>query len=485
MSCLTPCSTAHADERVRPSRSARGLSLAAALAASLLACGPSGGGGDDGDGDGDGPDAGAPSVKLAPLRIRRLLDRQYVNSVRRSARRGGGPGRAAAREPRLARLRVDWRRRGRAAGGGRPALRGVGSRHLGPGGARPRPAVALHGLRAGRPGRRRLHDRVRAALRPPRAAPAARRGGAGPLRRARHRQRGRLRQLLHRRVLRHLGHAAVAELPLPDRDRRAGSGRPVAAAPDRPRGRDPAVLLPARHHAVGRAARPGRERGADRRRRACAPPPGRCWSRTRPAAPWPATTRSASACASWPACPRTRSSIPTSTPSWPGPCARRRSSCCRTSCGRRTATTASCSPRATRSSTPTWPRCTASSRPRIRPRSSGASLPADGGRMGILGQAGFLALHAHPGLTSPTRRGRFIVERLLCREVPPPPPDVNPILPGGPGPARDHAREAEPPHGGRGVRQLPQADGSDRLRPGALRRGRRLPARRPRPGRST
>ncbi|HWM86662.1 MAG TPA: DUF1588 domain-containing protein, partial [Kofleriaceae bacterium] len=55
------------------------------------------------------------------------------------------------------------------------------------------------------------------------------------------------------------------------------------------------------------------------------------------------------------------------------------------------------------------------------------------GRVGVLGQAGFLALHAHPGLTSPTRRGRFVVERLLCREVPPPPPDVNPVLPDDPG----------------------------------------------------
>lgn len=60
-------------------------------------------------------------------------------------------------------------------------------------------------------------------------------------------------------------------------------------------------------------------------------------------------------------------------------------------------------------------------------------LPADGGRMGILGQAGFLAVHAHPGQTSPTRRGRFVVERLLCREVPPPPPEVNPVLPEDPG----------------------------------------------------
>jgi Protein of unknown function (DUF1592)/Protein of unknown function (DUF1588)/Protein of unknown function (DUF1595)/Protein of unknown function (DUF1587)/Protein of unknown function (DUF1585) len=60
-------------------------------------------------------------------------------------------------------------------------------------------------------------------------------------------------------------------------------------------------------------------------------------------------------------------------------------------------------------------------------------LPAEGGRMGVLGQAGFLALHAHPRLTSPTRRGRFVIERLLCTDVPPPPPDVNPLLPEDPG----------------------------------------------------
>jgi hypothetical protein len=60
-------------------------------------------------------------------------------------------------------------------------------------------------------------------------------------------------------------------------------------------------------------------------------------------------------------------------------------------------------------------------------------LPAEHGRAGILGQAGFLALHAHPGFTSPTRRGRFVIERLLCGEVPPPPPDVVPVLPEDPG----------------------------------------------------
>ena len=60
-------------------------------------------------------------------------------------------------------------------------------------------------------------------------------------------------------------------------------------------------------------------------------------------------------------------------------------------------------------------------------------LPAGHGRRGVVGQGGFLALHAHPGLTSPTRRGRFITERLLCGEVPPPPPDVVPELPEDPG----------------------------------------------------
>jgi hypothetical protein len=60
-------------------------------------------------------------------------------------------------------------------------------------------------------------------------------------------------------------------------------------------------------------------------------------------------------------------------------------------------------------------------------------LPASQGRAGILGQAGFLALHAHPVSTSPTKRGRFVAERLLCTDVPPPPPDVMPELPEDPG----------------------------------------------------
>lgn len=51
-------------------------------------------------------------------------------------------------------------------------------------------------------------------------------------------------------------------------------------------------------------------------------------------------------------------------------------------------------------------------------------LPTDGPRAGLLTTAGFLAVNAHPEVTSPTRRGKFVRERLLCESVPPPPPDV-------------------------------------------------------------
>jgi hypothetical protein len=55
------------------------------------------------------------------------------------------------------------------------------------------------------------------------------------------------------------------------------------------------------------------------------------------------------------------------------------------------------------------------------------TLPA--GRLGLLGQGAFLATQAHPTSTSPTRRGRFLSERVLCIDIPPPPPDVVTELP--------------------------------------------------------
>ncbi|MEP7244782.1 MAG: DUF1592 domain-containing protein [Gammaproteobacteria bacterium] len=46
-------------------------------------------------------------------------------------------------------------------------------------------------------------------------------------------------------------------------------------------------------------------------------------------------------------------------------------------------------------------------------------------RAGLLSQVGFLALNAHPGRSSPTRRGRALREIFLCQKVPDPPPNVD------------------------------------------------------------
>ena len=51
------------------------------------------------------------------------------------------------------------------------------------------------------------------------------------------------------------------------------------------------------------------------------------------------------------------------------------------------------------------------------------------GRSGLLGQASFLALNAHADSSSPTRRGKFIREVLLCQSIPPAPPNVDTKFP--------------------------------------------------------
>ena len=52
-------------------------------------------------------------------------------------------------------------------------------------------------------------------------------------------------------------------------------------------------------------------------------------------------------------------------------------------------------------------------------------FPEGDPRTGLLTQASILALHAHPGRTSPTLRGKAIREALLCEEIPSPPANVN------------------------------------------------------------
>jgi hypothetical protein len=56
-------------------------------------------------------------------------------------------------------------------------------------------------------------------------------------------------------------------------------------------------------------------------------------------------------------------------------------------------------------------------------------LPAEHGRAGILTQAGFLSVQAHPDQTSPVLRGKFVRSMLLCDPPDAPPPDVNVSVP--------------------------------------------------------
>jgi hypothetical protein len=56
-------------------------------------------------------------------------------------------------------------------------------------------------------------------------------------------------------------------------------------------------------------------------------------------------------------------------------------------------------------------------------------FPADTPRVGLLGAGAILVSHAHPQRTSPTARGKFVNEMLLCRIIAPPPNDVPPLPP--------------------------------------------------------
>jgi len=55
-------------------------------------------------------------------------------------------------------------------------------------------------------------------------------------------------------------------------------------------------------------------------------------------------------------------------------------------------------------------------------------LPGNSPRGGLLGTAGILSAYAHRTVTSPTLRGKFVQNALLCFDVPPPPPGVSTSL---------------------------------------------------------
>ena len=52
-------------------------------------------------------------------------------------------------------------------------------------------------------------------------------------------------------------------------------------------------------------------------------------------------------------------------------------------------------------------------------------LPADGPRAGLLTLGAFLTMNAHETENSPTARGKYVRARVLCQDVPAPPPDID------------------------------------------------------------
>ena len=57
------------------------------------------------------------------------------------------------------------------------------------------------------------------------------------------------------------------------------------------------------------------------------------------------------------------------------------------------------------------------------------TLPANQGRSGILTQAGFLSVQAHPDQTSPVLRGKFVRSNMMCQPPPMPPMDIDISVP--------------------------------------------------------
>ena len=53
-------------------------------------------------------------------------------------------------------------------------------------------------------------------------------------------------------------------------------------------------------------------------------------------------------------------------------------------------------------------------------------LPGSQARAGVLTHGGWLAMTSHNNVNSPTRRGLFVQEEILCTAVPPAPPEVTP-----------------------------------------------------------
>jgi hypothetical protein len=90
-----------------------------------------------------------------------------------------------------------------------------------------------------------------------------------------------------------------------------------------------------------------------------------------------------------------------------------------------------------------------------RPAAAGpADLPAGGPRLGLLGTAAFLTIYSAQDRTSPTARGVFVREKLLCQPMPTPPDNVDITLPPGNLTTRQRLEEHRKNDGCRGCHDL-------------------------------
>jgi hypothetical protein len=84
------------------------------------------------------------------------------------------------------------------------------------------------------------------------------------------------------------------------------------------------------------------------------------------------------------------------------------------------------------------------------------TLPA-GERAGLLTRVGFLAAHAHSGNGSPPLRGSYVMQRLFCQPVEPPPPNADTSPPPATGTAftnREQFEERTAPTACRGCHSM-------------------------------